>query len=129
MSDTEDVGKRFIQTYKKLLNSSSKIIVKYRTWRRHTNNTTITWTDIDRFTTVTDISAYSIGDEFQVLQGTGSGQSSHIKEINGSTYILEDNFPTAVIGLTAKANLSHWIKAGDVDMMKEETIKGINSSN
>lgn len=109
--------------YKKLSFSTSKIIIKYRTEEDTTTETTITWTDIDRFTSSVDLSSYAVGDEVQILQGTGSGQSSHIKEINGSTYILEDNFPTAVIGLTAKANVSHWIKAGEISNTNEQQFK------
>lgn len=111
--------------YKKFIDSSSKIIVKYRTVEDTPTTTVITWTDIDRFTSATSLSAYSVGDEVQILQGYGSGQSSHIKEISGSTYILEDNFPTATIGITAIANVSKWIKAGEVTSLDELQYKGL----
>jgi len=134
LSETEDVWQKIYTTYKKLNNTTDKIIVKYRTEDETPTTASITWTDIDRFTTVTDISAYGVGDEIQVIQGTGSGKSAHIKEIVGSTYILDDNFPTAVIGLTAKVNLEHWIKAGtfagydEMKQLKAFTLASKNTS-
>ncbi len=114
--------------YKNFINSTSEIIIKYRTEEDIPTTTTITWVDIDRFTSSVSLSSYSVGDEVQVLQGTGSGQSAHIKEINGSTYILDENFPTAVIGLTSIANVSKWIKVGKITSLDEKQFKGLTIS-
>lgn len=123
LSDTEDTWQKIYTTYKKLLNSTDKIILKYRTEDETPTTATITFTDIDRFTTITDLSGYGVGDEIQVIQGVGSGKSAHIKSISGGTYILDDNFPTAVIGLTSKANISHWIKLGEATYDEMKQIK------
>lgn len=123
----QDEWQKIYAIYKKFTNSLSKIVVKYRTEDFELTEATITWTDIDRFTTTDDISSYVAGDDVQILQGRGSGQSSTIKSISvdSGTYtvILEDNYPVVVIGYTAKANLGKWIKAGTVTSLDERQFK------
>lgn len=123
MSDTEETWQKVYTIYKKLLNTTDKIILKYKTEEDESTEADITFTDWDRFTTSTDISAYGVGDEIQVIQGVGAGKSAHIREINGSTYILDDTFHAGVIGLTAKAKLSHWIKLGEATYADMKQIK------
>jgi hypothetical protein len=115
-SSVEDTWKKIYAVYEKLLNSTDKIVVKYRTSNDVPTEATITWLDTDTFTTNDDISGYVAGNEVQVIQGTGSGKSAHISSISesGGTYTvnLDDTF-TGVTG-TARALFSKWIKAGEI---------------
>lgn len=133
-SSIQEQWEKVYAIYKRFTNQNSKIVIKFRTEEDEETETTITWTDIDRFTSSVSLSGYSVGDEVQIVQGVGSGQSSHIKEIVGSTYILDDNFPTACIGTTAIALVSKWRKVGtgitylDDKQYKELTISPKNTS-
>lgn len=128
LGDIENTFNKVYMLFKKLLTSTSKLIVKYRTEEDTPTPAIITFTDWDRFTTATDISAYGVGDEVQILQGYGAGKSAHIKTIDGSTYMLDDTFPAGVIGQTGRAELSHWIKAGEINYSELKQWKGLTFS-
>ena len=121
----EDTWSKVYNVYKKLLNSTDKIVVKYRTEEDVPTEATITWSDTDTFTSTTDLSDYEEGDEVQVVQGIGSGKSAHISSISesGCTYTvnLDDTF-TGATG-TAIAKLSKWIKAGEITDEDEKQWK------
>lgn len=129
MSDTQDTWQKIYATYKKLKNSISKIVLKYRTEEHTPTEATITWTDINKFTTTTDLSDYSIGDEVQGIQGNGSGRLAHITSItlDGSTYtvVLDDNFgeSNTIPGTTAKVLVDKWIKAGTTTFDEQKQFK------
>lgn len=113
--------------YKKLITSTDKIILKYRTRIDVPLDVNITWADINILTTTTDVSSYVIGDEIQCLQGSGSGKSFHIQSISesGGTYtiILDDSMPSGVIGLTGVVRFSKWKKLGEVTYTDEQQYK------
>lgn len=104
--------------YQKLGSANDKIVVKYKTEKDSPTTASITWADIDRITTTTDVSNYQIGDEVKFIQGTGSGKSFTITSIanNAGTYtvILSESVPSGVIGLTGLAQFEKWIKAGEI---------------
>lgn len=104
--------------YQKLGSANDKIVVKYKTEKDSPTTASITWADIDRITTTTDVSNYQIGDEVKFIQGTGSGKSFTITSIvdNAGTYtvILSESVPSGVIGLTGIAQFEKWIKAGEI---------------
>jgi hypothetical protein len=121
--------------YKKFINSTSEITIKYRTEEDIPTETVVTWTDIDRFTSSVSLASYAVGDEVQVLQGAGAGFSTHISSIDGSTYIIDEQLPSSCIGLTTKANISKWKKVGtgkitinDKEQFKALTITEKNTS-
>lgn len=113
--------------YKRLLTSTDKISLKYRTRDDTPTQANVTWADMSILTTTTDVSAYSMGDEVQLIQGSGSGKSYHINSItnNGGTYTIEldDALQSSVIGLTAVALFSKWKKLGEVTYTDEQQYK------
>jgi len=113
--------------YDKLLTSTDKIILKYKTRNDIPTRADITWSDINILTTTTDVSAYVAGDEIQCIQGIGSGKSFHIQSIseNAGTYtiILDDSMASGVIGLTGIAIFSKWKKLGEVTYTDEQQYK------
>lgn len=98
--------------YKKFTNSSSEIIIKYRTEEDTPTESTVTWTDIDRFTSSVSLSSYSVGDEIQIVQGVYSGFTAHILSTDGTTYIIDEQLPSSCIGVTGKVLVSKWKKVG-----------------
>ncbi len=105
--------------YKNLLNSSDKVVIKYRVVENDPIEATITWTATTTFTTTTNISAYWItgtGGEVEILNGIGSGRCSHIISIvnNAGTYtVTVDETYTGATG-TAKARFQSWIKRDSI---------------
>lgn len=102
--------------YKKLINSSDKVVVKYKTEKQEKTTADIAWVNTRTILTSTDVSGYAQGDEVQIIQGTGSGRSFHISSItsNGSSYTitLDDEF-TGATG-TAVAEFDNWKKSGEI---------------
>jgi hypothetical protein len=100
----------------KTLNANSKITVKYRTDTATPLLADITWTDVNTFTTTTNISSAVVGDEIEVLQGNGGGWSAHItsiSEVSGTyTVVLDDSF-TGMTS-TAKIRITKFKKVGEV---------------
>lgn len=111
-----DSWQKFYIRHKKLLDSSDKLIVKYRTIDTAPTEATITWTTTSKFTTTTDVSAFVVGDEVEVVQGKGSGKSGHITSISESsgtyTVILDESF--SGVGGSTKARFHNWKKASSV---------------
>lgn len=95
-----------------LLNSSDKIIVKYRTKKDTPVIVTGTWASTSTFTTSTDLRGYE-GWEVTVLNGTGGGKAAHITRIDGGpsswTVNLDDTFSGVTTG-TFKARVEKWTK-------------------
>lgn len=119
--EIQDKWTRLWTTFRRFLNSTDKMVFKYRLNEEDPTYATITWTSTTTFTTTTDVSAYAptatgfngtTGGEVEVLQGTGSGSCTHISSIvnNAGTYTVTlDNPVTGVTG-TAKARFQKWIK-------------------
>lgn len=127
--DMLDVWQKIYTIYKKLITSTDKIVVKYRTEDDVPTEASITWVDTDTFTTTTDVSSYVEGDEVQIIQGVGGGKSAHISSISeaGGTYTvnLDDTF-TGATTTTAKAFFSKWVKAGEITQTNDtEQYKGL----
>ncbi len=112
----EDSWQKVFIRHKKLINSSDKIIVKYRVEEQDADVATITWVDTDTFTvTAADVTSLAIGDEVEVIQGDGSGKCAHVASFTGTTTLtvnLDDTF-TGVTTNTAKARFQKWIKCGE----------------
>jgi len=123
----EDSWQKIYVVYKLLLDSADKIVVKYKTTEDVELQATITWTDSNTFTTTTNVSAYVVGDEVQIIQGTGSGKSAHIKAISesGGTYTVDlDETFTGASG-TALAFFEKWKKAGKALQTEKKQWKSI----
>jgi hypothetical protein len=121
--------------FKRLLDSTDKIVLKYRTTEADPTYATITWTSTTTFTTTTNVSAYydstlGRGYEVEVLQGKGSGKCAHITAIseNGGTYTVtvDETFTGATSG-TAKARFQKWIKIDSIDSLTKDYVDiGLN---
>ena len=108
---TESWQEMFIK-FKKLLSSSDKIVVKYRTNDVASTEATITWSDTNTFTSTADLSAYAVGDEVEITRGVGAGKCAHITAIssNAGTYTVDlDETFTSASG-TASARFQKWTK-------------------
>lgn len=103
--------------HKPFLDASDKVVAKYRTREYDPLVATITWTGNSSFSTTDDISDFEVGDEIEVIRGTGGGVCAHITSlqvISGVTYCDIDEICPANSG-TAKVRLQKWIKIGTVD--------------
>lgn len=116
--------------FKKLENSTDKIIVKYRTViypNRRTDERmttyTITWTDADTFTVTSgDFANYQAGDEVEIIVGKGAGAIVHISSITGTTPNYTVNLEEEISGATgvAHAVVNRWAKLGEIS---DQTIQ------
>lgn len=112
-----DAWKKLFVLHEKFLTATDRIIVKGRSSTVLPTEATITWTSTNSFTTSTDVSAYAVGDEIEVTQGTGGGLCAHITALqvgSGPSYIitLDETF-TGATG-TGKARFQKWRKIGEV---------------
>ncbi len=109
-------------TFRKFLNSTDKMVFKYRTEEEDAVLASITWVNTTSFTTTTDVSAYaagatgfglSYGGEVEFIRATGAGACRHITTVvnNAGTYTVTiDAAVTGVTTGTAKARFQKWIK-------------------
>lgn len=113
-----DTWKKLFARLKKLLNSTDRVWVRYRTSEIAPVEATITWTSATTATSTStdDLSAYE-DFEIEVLQGKGAGKCSRISDVSGSsgnwTLTFAETFTGATSG-TAKARFQKWIEAGVV---------------
>ncbi len=98
-SAVEDVFQNILLSFKRLRSSSDRIVVSYRSVKNP--NFPIfgnaTWSDTDTFTSTTDLSNVSAGDQVMILRGRGSGTIAHVSSISeaGGTYTvnLDETIP------------------------------------
>ena len=131
----QDTWQKIYLRIKKLLAATDQITVKYRTEDEAPLEGTITWVNTSSFTTAMAISGYAVGDEVEILQGTGSGKSAHIVTIqaaDASSYIVTlDDIFTGVTTGTAKARFQTWKKAGSFTDQNSDiasVLLGVSSS-
>lgn len=117
----QDTWQRCVARYRKFLDASDRIIVKYRTTEASPTEISITWVDTTSFTTATDVSALT-GYEVEIIQGTGSGKCVHISSVSGSGpyTVTVDEVVTGVTTGTAKARLQAWVKSSYVSNQTSE---------
>lgn len=117
---TKEVEENWQKAYlliKKFLNSTDKIVVKYRTDEETLVETPAlcVWASTTSFTsTDTQFSTVAVGDEVEILEGEGSGLSTHITAISFSTptytVTIEDTVTDASGSI--RAVVWNWIKVG-----------------
>ena len=117
-----DAWQKVYVRHRKLLNSTDKIIVKYRTEEEDAQEMTVTWVDTNTWTTTdADVDAFSpttlgYNPECEVIQGDGSGKCAHITSVTNvagtRTVELDDTF-TGATTRTAKVRLQKWRKCGE----------------
>lgn len=114
--NVQDTWKNIYAKYKRLLDSTDKIDLKYRTYETTPIDGTITWTSTTTFTSTASLGTITAGDEVEITRGTGGGQIEHISTIteNAGTYTVTlENAVTGATG-TATARFQKWIKIGTV---------------
>lgn len=120
----KEIWQKVAVKYRKLLDSSDRIIVKYRTTEASPSYVDITWVNTTSFTTTTDVSALT-GYEVEIIQGTGSGKCAHITSVSYSapnyTVNLDETFTGVTTG-TAKARLQAWTKVLEVSDQVTESV-------
>lgn len=78
--------------FKKLQNSTDFIRIKYRFEKKYNDLATMytgTWISTTEFT-VASVGDLEVGDEVEIMSGIGSGLSSKITDIDGTTITIED---------------------------------------
>lgn len=126
-NEIEDKWERLWSVYKRFLTATDSIVFKYRLYEEDPVVVTITWVNVNSFTTTTDVTSYwtsAVGGEVEVLQGTGGGACAHILSIvnNAGTYTVTlDDTITGVTTGTAKARFQKWVRLNP-------TINGIVKS-
>lgn len=134
----KDVWQKIIIKYKKMLDSTDNIIVKYRTDKNApVVIQQITWTDDTSFTDSSALIAnLNVGDEIEVLTGNGAGDYAHILSIvdNGADYTitLDKSIIGVVAGNISDVRFQTWKKLPQINkddfQFKELTIPQYNKS-
>lgn len=123
-SAIKETWKKIAVKYRKLLNSSDRVIVKYRVAEVDPVYIDITWVTTTQFSSSTDLTNY-VGYEAEIIQGTGSGKCAHITSITGNNpwkANLDETFTGVTTG-TAKARLQRWVKHLEVsDQLTESKV-------
>jgi hypothetical protein len=131
-------------SYRKLLTSTDKIIVKYRVFQSEPVEATITWASTTSFTVLNSavvVSNYwssGTGGEVEIVSGIGAGKCSHITNavnVAGTWTVTVDETYMSASG-TAKARFQLWKKlqtitynnAQEAGVTFEDTTIGIASN-
>ena len=107
-SNVRDMFRRIIPIFKRLENSTDRIVVKYK---RQSDtflpvSRTITWINSTSFT-LSNTTGVSVGDEVEVLSGPSAGSTAHILTIVSTTITID----TTLTGSSLKslARFDNWI--------------------
>ena len=128
--------KLFLET-RNILQETDSIVIKYRTRKKYGLPTptrytgTATWTSDTVFTidsTKQDIKSISVGDEIEVIEGSGSGCTAHITAIDTSTNTYSVTIDEAIPGVsasdTAQIIVDNWKKlktvTNDIETIADE---------
>jgi len=117
--------KRLNIAFKKLENSTDRIIVKYRNDKNsnlyHTTGyvkaNDITWTSTTTFTSTQAMFAYAaVGQEVEIIVGKGAGATAHISAVSYSDPTYTVTLDEAIPGASgdADARLMNWTKLGAI---------------
>lgn len=115
-SQVEDVWKSIVVKYNKLLNTTDKIKVKYRTIKRDASYISVNWTSSTTFTTSSaDMANYEIGNEVELALGAGAGKVVNISNISYSnpTYTVTVDEATQATG-SLNVRLQKWYKLPEI---------------
>ena len=128
--------KLFLET-RNILQETDSIVIKYRTRKKYGLPTptrytgTAIWTSDTVFTidsTKQDIKSISVGDEIEVIEGSGSGCTAHITAIDTSTNTYSVTIDEAIPGVsasdTAQIIVDNWKKlktvTNDIETIADE---------
>ena len=126
--DITEVNQKLFVKYRNLINSTDKIVVKYRTQNKNnypiviqpTNTYAITWTSANTFTTTnTSFSNVVVGEEVTVTTGDGAGSLAHITSITSDTgtytVTLDENITSVSNGDRAGIYVDNWNKLAVIE--------------
>ena len=122
----EDSWDKLVMRFRRFLNSTDKIVVKYRTEDDAFTEATITYASTTTFTVTLAAAdrALVVGDEVEVVQGIGAGRTAHITVISGahaaSQTITVDETITGATTQTAKARFQTWKKIASYNSQSDE---------
>lgn len=119
-SELKDTWEKIYTKFADIYEGNDKIIVKYRTIDKYkfpifTFPTSVTWTNTTSFVTTADLSTVSIGDEIEILSGSGAGYLAHILDIQegDSAWIVTiDEAVSVTTNDKSYISIQNWIKAG-----------------
>lgn len=112
-SGIRDIWQKLFARLRQLLNSTDKIIAKYRIDDVDPVEATITWVNTTSFTVASaDVPNLAVGDEVEITQGDGGGKCSHVTAITGTATktVTVDETYTGITTNTAKARFQKWRK-------------------
>lgn len=119
-SQVEEVWKSIVIKYRKFLETSDKIKVKYRTIKDDYSLIGYSWASTTTFTVLSsafpNIVNYNIGDEVDIMNGIGAGKCVNITNVTnvGTTYTVTiDEAITSANG-SGVGKFQHWIKLQEV---------------
>jgi len=136
--DITNVNKKLFIKYKNLIDTTDKIVVKYRSSEKNylpikltaDNTNAVTWTSTTTFTSDNANMQYAeIGDEVFVLTGNGAGCLAHIDDIseNAGTYTVTlDEAVTGVSnGNRSAISIDNWSKLDTIDYTNTDGFQEI----
>lgn len=123
-----DIWQKIYLRFRKFLNATDKIVIKYRTKEDEPTEATITYTSTTTFTvpTASFTTAPAVGDEVEIIQGIGAGRTAHITVVTTSApnyAITVDETITGATTQTAKARFQTWKKIGSYNAQTDDFIK------
>lgn len=104
--------KNIVAVYDRLASTSSRIVVKYRTYEETPVYGTGTWAEDTRITT-TSASSISEGDEVEILRGKGSGLCLTVESVSGTQVRFKENSLSSMSG-TCRFRVQNWKEIADV---------------
>jgi hypothetical protein len=109
--------------YRKLLNSTDKMVIKWRTEEIEPTTATITWTSSTTFFTSTNVSGME-GYEVEIMQGFGGGRCPHIQSIAVDTGVYTVTIDETLTGVTSTgiARITNWKKVSTIDTTSSATF-------
>lgn len=125
----EDNFHKIITKVRNLYSTNDKIVVKYRVVEKQffpittdsyqLSSYNITWTSTNTFTVSNSKwSLVSIGDEVEIIAGSGSGYTAHITDISESagtyTVTLDEVIPLIAVSDTSSVIVNNWIKGATI---------------
>ena len=113
--NVKDSWHRIYAFVRKFLNSTDKIVCKYRTEEDESVEATITYASTTTFSvpTASFSTAPAVGDEIEILRGIGAGRTAHLTVVttNGANYdCTVDETITGAVGQTATGRFQSWRK-------------------
>lgn len=133
-SAIKDVWKKIYSKLANLFEGNDKVIVKYRTVDKNKFPVytfplakCVTWVDSTSFTTTSDLSSVVVGDEVEVLSGSGAGYIAHITDIQeGATewIITLDESVSVTANDKSYVFIQNWKKIGVANNETADSILG-----